>query len=128
MQRFLRSSASKATITLRLDRPLAAPRLTRHDDGGLWLHQDDLGLWLKLGERALADCDGRMALNCWRYVCALCPDDKQARLNVGLALLLMGEPSRACLLFDSLSEDRRAPAALRERARRLLVEHEPGDD
>lgn len=105
-----------------------APRVQRRSDGALWIHHDDTRWWRSLGERALVDGDGKLALNCWRRVRELEPVADDALLALGRSLLLLGETGRACLVFDSLAEKRTAPTALREEARRLAAMHEPADD
>lgn len=121
--------ATTATTTVFGSSPArAAPRVQRRPDGGLWIHHDDTRWWRSLGARALADGDGKLALNCWRRVVELQPEADDAMLELGRSLLLVGEVGRACLVFDSLANKRSAPAVVREEARRLVAMHEPADD
>ena len=101
--------------------------MCRGRDGTLSIHHDDSRLWRGLGERALAEGDGKLALNCWCRVHALESGAHDAMFRVGHSLLLLGQPMRACLIFDALGDRTDAPSGLREQARRMAAAYEPVD-
>ncbi len=75
--------------------------------------------WRQRANQALLSGDHATAVQCWREVGRRQPDAIDAAFYLGCCLALTHQPQRACLLFESLAESPRTPAALRQRAARL---------
>ncbi len=81
--------------------------------------------WRTLAQGAAARGDTALALRGWLHVREIEPDAVDAMFQIGCCYALLGDRSRACLIFDGLIDRPGVTQKMRHCAERLLVWLDP---